>query len=200
MEEDVFPNRNAKETEEGLEEERRLFYVAITRAQRRLRITAARKRRAMGQEMMTMPSRFLKELPDDVLENPIRWGTFMYQSNLGANSRSHSYQHSSGGVSVATELQRLRNMFDRARAQMESEPEMPVHGQGTETLGRPALSSAQHSDAWDIGTRVLSPRFGSGVITAATGYGDTLTYTINFECGEKRIVAKYGMLEKEPDD
>jgi hypothetical protein len=44
---------------------------------------------------------------------------------------------------------------------------------------------------------VLSPRFGRGVITAATGNGDGLTYTVRFPEGEKRIMARFGMLEKE---
>jgi hypothetical protein len=44
---------------------------------------------------------------------------------------------------------------------------------------------------------VLSPRFGKGVITAATGSGDMLTYTVRFGDGERRIVARFGMLEKE---
>jgi hypothetical protein len=44
---------------------------------------------------------------------------------------------------------------------------------------------------------VRSPRFGRGVITAATGNGDMLTYTVRFPDGEKRIVARFGMLERE---
>jgi DNA helicase-2/ATP-dependent DNA helicase PcrA len=51
--------------------------------------------------------------------------------------------------------------------------------------------------AWPKGSRVLSPRFGRGVITAVTGSGDGLTYTVRFSGGEKRIVARFGMLEKE---
>ena len=88
MEEDVFPNRNARETPEGLEEERRLFYVAITRAQRRLTLSAARRRRIMGTEMLSMPSRFLRELPAEALTAPIRWGTELYQSGEGVRPGS----------------------------------------------------------------------------------------------------------------
>jgi DNA helicase II / ATP-dependent DNA helicase PcrA len=72
LEEDVFPNRNARETPEGLEEERRLFYVAITRAQRKLFLSGARRRRIMGQEVLSMPSRFLREIPSEVLDAPIK--------------------------------------------------------------------------------------------------------------------------------
>jgi hypothetical protein len=44
---------------------------------------------------------------------------------------------------------------------------------------------------------VRSPRFGRGIITAATGHGDMLTYTVRFGDGERRIVARFGMLEKD---
>ena len=118
LEEDVFPNRKARETEDGLEEERRLFYVSITRAQRKLSITAARRRRAMGQEMLSMPSRFLRELPDDAMEAPIRWGTQLYHSSYEARSRQYHQQHASGGSNVATELQRLRRIFDKAKSHL----------------------------------------------------------------------------------
>jgi superfamily I DNA/RNA helicase len=53
--------------EKGLEEERRLMYVAITRARRHLIISMARKRKTMGKEISTTPSRFLFEIPKEVL-------------------------------------------------------------------------------------------------------------------------------------
>ncbi len=187
MEEDVFPNRNARETDDGLEEERRLFYVAITRAQRKLYLTAARRRRMMGQEMLGMPSRFLRELPADALETPIRWGTELYQNGQGAFSSPRPSQ-GSGGHNVASELQRIRGMFDRTRMAATA-PLDP----------RPEPEAQPPSNAWPKGTRIRSPRFGRGVILGATGSGDGLTYTVRFEGGEKRILARFGMLEREGD-
>ena len=189
MEEDVFPNRNARETDDGLEEERRLFYVAITRAQRKLYLTAARRRRMMGQEMLGMPSRFLRELPADALETPIRWGTELYQSGQGAFSAPRPSQ-SGGGHSVASELQRIRGMFDRTRL-TSAPPET--------TAALDPGPEAPPASAWAKGTRIRSPRFGRGVILGATGSGDGLTYTVRFEGGEKRILARFGMLEREID-
>jgi superfamily I DNA/RNA helicase len=191
MEEDVFPNRNARETEDGIEEERRLFYVAITRAQQKLYLTAARRRRMMGQEVLGMPSRFLRELPSEGLETPIRWGTELYQSGQGAQTARHS---PSGGVtSVATELHRIRGFFERVKGVAPAEPaeDAPEPSEPVPPPEPPA------SSGWPRGTRVLSPRFGRGVITAATGSGDGLTYTVRFSEGEKRIVARFGMLERE---
>jgi DNA helicase-2/ATP-dependent DNA helicase PcrA len=188
MEEDVFPNRNARETEDGIEEERRLFYVAITRAQHKLYLTAARRRRMMGQEVLCMPSRFLRELPAEGLETPIRWGTELYQSGQGAQApRGFG---GGGGTSVSSELNRIRGFFERVKGVAAAESPAPA---------RPAepAPEEERSGGWPKGTRVLSPRFGRGVITAATGNGDGLTYTVRFPEGEKRIMARFGMLEKE---
>jgi DNA helicase-2/ATP-dependent DNA helicase PcrA len=189
MEEDVFPNRNARETPEGLEEERRLFYVAITRAQRRLTLSAARRRRIMGTEMMAMPSRFLRELPPDALTAPIRWGTELYQSGEGVRPGS-SFSRGTSGVSVATELQRIRGYFDRVKEGATPSPER--HD------SRPSEPpETQDPTAFQVGTRVKSARFGAGTVLAATGRGEGLTYTIRFEQGgDKRIMARFGGLER----
>jgi len=199
MEEEVFPNRNARETDDGLEEERRLFYVAITRAQRKLYLTAARRRRVMGTEMLGMPSRFLRELPAEALETPIRWGTELYQAGQGAFGTPRMAPRSGGAGSVATELQRIRGFFDRAKGIAEREESMPPPPEE-----EPAFPSAEaplpspSTSALPSGTRVRSPRFGRGIILGSTGSGDGLTYTVRFaESGEKRIVARFGMLERE---
>jgi len=197
MEEEVFPNRNARETDEGLEEDRRLFYVAITRAQRKLYLTAARRRRIMGTEMLGMPSRFLRELPAEALETPIRWGTELYQAGQGAFGASRIPPRSGGAASVATELQRIRGFFDRARGIAEGlEPPAPRDESEPETPEPPPPTGA--TPGFPNGTRVRSPRFGRGIIMGSTGSGDGLTYTVRFaESGEKRIVARFGMLERE---
>src|SRR4029434_4008996 len=69
LEEGLFPHSRASESENDLEEERRLCYVAITRAQRELYITHATQRRIFGEEDVTEPSRFLNELPLNLLDN-----------------------------------------------------------------------------------------------------------------------------------
>jgi DNA helicase-2/ATP-dependent DNA helicase PcrA len=196
MEEDVFPNRNAREAEDGLEEERRLFYVAITRAQHKLYLTAARRRRMMGQETLAMPSRFLRELPADGLETPIRWGTELYLAGQGSQAPARGFRTAGGslGGSVSAELHRIRGFFERVKAAAAADGETdPAPGQDPD----PGLPEPAHTGGWPKGTRVLSPRFGKGVITAATGSGDMLTYTVRFGDGERRIVARFGMLEKE---
>jgi len=78
-----------------------------------------------------------------------------------------------------------------------SEPEHRALTPGTPFKTSHKDTPSLPAEAWTNGTRVMSPRFGRGVITGSSGSGDMLTYTIRFECGEKRIVAKFGMLETE---
>jgi len=189
MEEDVFPNRNARETSEGLEEERRLFYVAITRAQRRLTLSAARRRRIMGTEMLSMPSRFLRELPAEALTAPIRWGTEIYQSGEGVRPGSSFTRGASGG-SVATELQRIRSFFDRVK-------EVPVPPPDSDGGRFSEPAETKDPTAFEAGTRVKSARFGAGTVLASSGRGEGLTYTIRFDQGgDRRIMARFGGLER----
>ncbi len=67
MEEGIFPHMRSFDTADGIEEERRLCYVGITRAEQRLYLTLARRRNIFGQSMHNLPSRFLAEIPDSVL-------------------------------------------------------------------------------------------------------------------------------------
>ncbi|MFM8234172.1 MAG: ATP-dependent helicase [Holophagaceae bacterium] len=183
MEEDVFPNRNAKEDENGLEEERRLFYVAITRAQMKLYLTGARHRRVMGMNTLGLPSRFLRELPEDVLDQPIRWGLELYQSGE-ADPSNHLEEWSETEWASPRRGGSPRASSSRPSTSPRSSSTRPT---------QPKVSK----EGWPLGTRVTSPRFGDGLITASTGKGEMLTYTIVFQShGEKRIVAKYGALEK----
>jgi DNA helicase-2/ATP-dependent DNA helicase PcrA len=69
LEESVFPSMRTIEDPEGLEEERRLMYVAVTRARRTLMLSSARDRMVNGSMETMRPSRFLREIPEDLLES-----------------------------------------------------------------------------------------------------------------------------------
>lgn len=72
LEEGLFPHARAAYDDDDLEEERRLFYVAVTRAKRQLYLTHAERRRVYGEETLTDPSRFLEEIPEDLLADARR--------------------------------------------------------------------------------------------------------------------------------
>ena len=83
MEEGLFPSARSTETEAGLEEERRLAYVGMTRAMDRLFLTYARQRNAYGSFMYSMPSRFLTELGYQDTGLPSSVGSLGYQNSRG---------------------------------------------------------------------------------------------------------------------
>ena len=188
MEEDVFPSRKALETDDGIEEERRLFYVAITRAQYKLYLTAAKQRFMMGKESPCLPSRFLKELPiEDIEISSVKW---INRSYLTAKSNRFV----------------LNKCFSAYKNDNDQTTSIPDHmysfpSQG-EVVIKPSiftesdLSEKHDQDRpWPRGTKVISDHFGHGIILASTGSGEYLTYTVRFHGGEKRIMAKFGMLK-----
>ena len=92
MEEELFPHQNSLAEKDGLEEERRLCYVGITRAKERLYLTNARQRMLYGRTNQTMPSRFLDEISDDLIENLSNERTFVSKANMYNNSDNTDYQ------------------------------------------------------------------------------------------------------------
>ncbi len=94
MEEGIFPHAYALSDERELEEERRLCYVGITRAKRRLYLTSARQRRLYGSQSFNLPSRFLDEIPAEVLEIRDRWESHALASSAAAAEGPAVYEHS----------------------------------------------------------------------------------------------------------
>jgi DNA helicase-2/ATP-dependent DNA helicase PcrA len=114
MEERIFPHASSSRDEAGLEEERRLCYVAMTRAMEHLFLTCAAERFRFGDRSYQTPSRFLQEIPDELIET-LGTATRGARSRSGASSRStessrfdYSYgqqdAEESGGVSVGTRV------------------------------------------------------------------------------------------------
>ena len=90
LEEGLFPHEQSANEENGLEEERRLMYVAITRARRRLYLSHTQSRMLHGQVRYNMPSRFLDELPEQVLLNLNRRSESSYTPSAQQNQGSYS--------------------------------------------------------------------------------------------------------------
>jgi DNA helicase-2/ATP-dependent DNA helicase PcrA len=114
MEERVFPHASSARDEAGLEEERRLCYVAMTRAMEHLFLTCAAERFRFGDRTYQSPSRFLQEIPDDLIET---LGTAIRGARSGSNSSrsrsetsrfDYSYAQADGedsaGVAVGTRV------------------------------------------------------------------------------------------------
>jgi len=173
LEHGLFPLARAEEQPDGLEEERRLCYVGLTRAKDKLYLTWARARRRGGELRPGMPSRFLKALPPNIVEE--RRTTSLWAPDWG------------GGRTV--------RRYDGSR----SEKPLPSYRR---TVLPPSEESEPSQDAprYVKGERVRHRRFGSGTIRGLSGVGRDLKVSVVFddaEIGEKQLLVAYAGLERE---
>ena len=190
LEERIFPHARSVDDDSAVEEERRLCYVAVTRARTRLYLSRVRRRRLSGQELPGVPSRFLRELPQEaidaiVMERP----TYYYEDTR-------------------------RGPWGGGWSKPEPEPEPSFQLRGSQPRG-PSLSSAapgarlspkkstgeitvdyDHADSdgpgLQVGAKLRHPSFGVGEIRGWQGSGADLKVTMRFPgTGVKTILARF---------
>jgi DNA helicase-2/ATP-dependent DNA helicase PcrA len=171
LEENLFPHVRSLDLLEDMEEERRLCYVALTRAQQRLFLAHAGLRRVQGVPVPTAPSRFIEELPRSLLvETHSEPGDEPFDWNSAARSRP---RYRSGGSSASRAA---------GRRLKDAPPTRPAVG-------------ADPGDGFAVGAGVVHPMFGPGYILGREGAGKTLKLTIHFaEHGSKKILPAYTRL------
>jgi DNA helicase II / ATP-dependent DNA helicase PcrA len=178
MEHGLFPLARAEEQPDGLEEERRLCYVGLTRAKDKLYLTWARARRRGGELRPGMPSRFLKALPPSIVEE--RRTTSLWAPDWsGTAGRRDGW---TGG------RWRGRPSAD--------EPVSPSRRLAVPSEDEPS----QDTPRYVKGERVRHRRFGSGTIRGLSGVGRDLKVSVVFddaEIGEKQLLVAYAGLERE---
>ena len=171
MEDGLFPLARAYDDPEALEEERRLFYVGITRAQRKVYLSFARTRRRAGEVLSCIPSSFMDPIPTRLIESKV----------TPALTRSR-HQYDDRWRSRPTR----RDAF--ASVTIDGDPGGPVID----------YSDAQDAPRFVKGERVRHPQFGRGIIRELSGFGRDLKATIDFESiGRKKVVLRYANLQKE---
>lgn len=210
MEEGLFPHSRALASEEDLEEERRLCYVAITRAQRRLYIAHAMKRRIFGEEDVTEPSRFLNELPLELMENLSSGPSWLGFAESPATRQNREAvaamrgesprpvkKTSNYGGKTYNSVEGVREFFKRRTADgHKSGGADGRRGRGDSGSASRGVSSA-HRDDIRVGARVKHEKYGTGVVLRSEGAGDDAKLTISFPgYGQKKFVAKFVSLEK----
>ena len=174
LEEGLFPLARAYDEEGLLEEERRLFYVAMTRAREQLKLTWARSRRRAGQRQMSGPSSFLESL-DDMQRSRTRRARTSGGWSRDGWSRSSDWTSGGSGRSSGT---------GHAGGGWDGGPQPDPYNQD-----RPRYVK---------GERVVHATFGSGVITELTGFGPDMKVTVDFgSAGRKRLVVRYAGLERD---
>ncbi len=177
-EEGVFPHLRALTEPEELEEERRLAYVGITRARQRLHVSHAWSRMLFGSTQYNPPSRFLDEIPEELVEHVGQGrrlsGRASYRSDGGG-------RRDTWGSSSASDDARER-MVDAALA-----------GSNRAT---PSTTGAE-AIGLRVGDDVRHNKFGEGVILGLEGLGDKAEAIVRFrEAGEKRLLLAWSPLEK----
>ena len=173
---------------EELEEERRLAYVGLTRAEQRLYLTNAWSRSLYGATQYNPPSRFLDEIPEELLVEAE--GS---RSTKNKRSRSRDGASSSRGTgSLDNTPKWASNREERiARALAAREERRAGRGDGDEVDAPPA------EPEFRIGQDVRHPQFGEGVILDIEGAGEKAEATVNFaDVGQKVLLLSWAPLER----
>ena len=188
MEEDLFPSALSLNTRAELEEERRLFYVALTRAEERAFLSFTLSRYRWGKLIDAEPSRFLEEIDEQYVEKDIPQDSYTFKPLMdpgifGEPTKQPRSQVKSPSPAVKIntrpspqQLQKLKKIQPSSR-------------------GEVGADAALHLDL-NVGTKVEHMRFGKGVIESIEGQGNDLKASIAFEVeGTKKLLLRFAKLK-----
>ena len=199
LEENIFPSQRACSSIRELEEERRLLYVAITRAEQRCFLSCAKSRYQYGSMMFNEPSRFLKEIDKQYLVVEGNVAGFKSQSSQSQQfqSRPQSQPFQSRPQSQSYREAPQRNPFQSTvpsgfrRVQTSA----PQRFQASSSASRPQASASSQRQTIHAGARVEHQRFGLGTVVAVEGVGENEKATIEFQnAGTKTLLMKFARL------
>ena len=195
LEEDLFPSAMAKDEFRGLEEERRLFYVAITRAKEFCMITYAKSRFRNGQINACNPSRFLRDIDTDYLN--VNAGV-LGSGGFGVLNRPETYTKELFDYSSNTRTTHAERSVQRESTPL-SQPKNESFGQPKFVNARtatPKTSAGSNAGEVSVGAIIKHERFGIGKVTAVTGDVDSRKATVEFEnSGVKQLLLKFARIE-----
>jgi len=204
MEEGVFPHSRAFADNDELEEERRLAYVGITRAEKRLYLTCARMRTLFGRTNSNVPSRFLKELPEACVAVASPGGRVIGGSAEGGygGARGGSFGGGGGGFGFRGNAARTAGGAGRSPA-----AGAPAGGgvrvttplDAARAAGAAAAGAAGSGDrSFAAGDKVTHAKWGTGTIVSVRGQGNDTELQIAFPApvGVKRLLAGFAPITK----
>ena len=186
MEENVFPLSRASEDEDELEEERRLAYVGITRAERILYLTNANSRLLYGRTNYNQPTRFLREISSDLLN---------YQGLARPANSSFKVSYTN------SDTNKFGQGMSLAQALQERKRQAAPSSISTGSLPFGKSNQPSKTDvAWAIGDIAHHKKWGDGTVLAVSGSGNSQELKINFpEVGLKKVLASIAPIEKKHD-
>jgi DNA helicase II / ATP-dependent DNA helicase PcrA len=177
MEEELFPSPMNTGDMKGLEEERRLFYVAVTRAEKSATLTYAAKRYRWGIETVTIPSRFIRDIKRDFIELPHDFFPSVTQVNDEERFRERNVPT---GKYPSLQSRSRETVGEKQLLKMEratSSAATPL------TLGNV-----------EVGMKVEHPRFGVGEVLQLEGVAPNTKATVQFPIGKKQLLLKFAKL------
>ena len=197
LEDGLFPHSRSVADPEDLEEERRLAYVAMTRAERYLYVSHAMKRRVYGEEIASEPSQFLNEMPGDLLDDLSlgkSWLYFRREANaieIEPPDEPRREKKKYMGKTYNT-TDSIAEFFQQRNRQM---------GQTAGTSKQPPLpttaSSSGAAGEFTPGSYVKHSKYGRGLVLRREGAGESAKLTVSFPgYGQKKLVEKYAGLVK----
>lgn len=181
MEEGVFPLTRSTEEADDLEEERRLAYVGITRAEEVLYLTNANARTLFGRTNYNRPSRFIKEISEDLLayEGLARPSRTAFKASYTSGKETSFGQ----GMSLAQALQARKTAAS------------------PQSFSQSAASTEKELIDWQIGDVAYHKKWGAGTVLEVSGTGQTQELKIKFpEIGLKKLLASVAPIEKKTND
>lgn len=177
VEEELFPGRYSTLTQQDLEEERRLFYVAITRAKKRAFISYSKTRMRWGVPVFSNPSRFVAEIDPEFLE--------IYQNSFSAVSKQNKFAEKSKTGNFG------ENEFEYPLSQGKKLIKM-------RTAESTSVSNVGHQlkSEFQPGMNVYHEKFGKGKVLQIEGSGSNIKVTVFFQnTGQKQLLLKYARLK-----
>ncbi|MEO8172621.1 MAG: 3'-5' exonuclease, partial [Sediminibacterium sp.] len=196
IEEMLFPNAMSINTREELEEERRLFYVAITRAKHRLWLTYANTRYRFGQLVQNEPSRFINEMPEQHIDKSYAGGGARNNFNSDMGSAFDRMQRGIGFGNSAASAEKKYGPPPSKKPN--SKPEyLPITPPSAKVVEHKPSEDFIASDTSHLqaGQQVEHQKFGFGTVVKIEGSAHNPVATINFKLnGEKKIMLNYAKL------
>lgn len=196
LDREIFPIERNGSIDDDIEEERRLMYVAVTRARERLYITRAKSRFLYGSRRPTFQSEFLNEISDkvalprdsysvnrrypdtDYTQKPSQYGGYRSRSDYGGSYSGYSSEESLS-ASYGTYKKSFANSYMQNRK-----------------AAAPAQKAVGSGDDYKAGTKVIHKKFGEGIIVARKQNGDDVVIDVAFKgIGVKSLVVRYAPIE-----
>jgi DNA helicase II / ATP-dependent DNA helicase PcrA len=196
LEEMLFPNAMAINTREELEEERRLFYVVITRAKQRLWVSYANTRYRFGTLVQNEPSRFIGEIPEDQVDRSFAGGGARNQGGMQFGNNVSAFDRMNGGGFGAGAAQ-AEHKYGPPPNKKEVRPSYIPPKPYTKTIEHNPSADFVASDTSGLqaGQKVEHQKFGFGEVTKMEGSSHNPVATVLFQYnGEKKIMLNYAKL------